>query len=252
MLPYSKIYLNAFPKENRIVSYGIEFKEFIITLKEPVRNILVLAGGFAESEYNYATGFEYINGKNIQSILNADVKIFGDFCWVDFDDIELLKKLEPREVADLLYLGRFMKPVTSPFFERLNNRFTYLAHDDGWFNIFYYRNLKDINEVIRNIVPLKVMAKCSSIMVPELSSELSCKLWNLALNGLLIDFDHISKNEEAIKIPLVLIGKFLDMDEMYNNLHKHVEKVSSAGSLELKKNKWTISFTTKLRALKED
>ena len=66
MLPYSKIYLNAFPKENRTVSYGIEFKEFMIALKEPVRNILVLAGDFSESEYNNVTGFEYINGKNIR------------------------------------------------------------------------------------------------------------------------------------------------------------------------------------------
>lgn len=127
------IYLNVDPSENRIVTYGIEFKEFIYALDRPLDNILMLSGYFSEGEFEFTTNCEYVPKETIPRIINEDVYRLGDFCWVDFEDIDGLRSLKPAEVAELLYLGHMKKPVTSAFFEKLQNRFAYLAHDDGCF-----------------------------------------------------------------------------------------------------------------------
>ncbi|SDH40408.1 hypothetical protein [Desulfosporosinus hippei] len=230
------IYLNAYPNEDRIVSCGIEFKEFMTALENPLDNILVLAGYFDEGEFDYTTRCNFIREEIIPNIINTDVYKFGDFCWVDFTDIESLGTLEPREVAELLYLGHMMKPVASPFFDKLNNRFSYLAHDDGWFNTFYSRNLREFEHIIGKVIRLKVNRRK---VVPEIPLEISNQLIEYAQDGLLLDFDHVIRGR-SLEIPIFSIGKMLNMDDMYNNLQKHLQRAKFGACLVLKKSGWSI------------
>ncbi|EGW40903.1 hypothetical protein [Desulfosporosinus sp. OT] len=233
------IYLNVYPSENKIVSYGIEFKEFISALVRPLDNILMLSGYFSEGEFDFTTNCEYIPKQSITRIINEDVYRLGDFCWVDFKDIDGLRSLKPPEVAELLYLGHMKKPVTSPFFEKLQNRFAYLAHDDGWFNIFYYRSQREFETVIGKVIVSKLFLKFRRKAIPDIPFEISEQLMNYGQEGLLIDFDRII-NDKSLEIPIFGIGKMLDMDEMYNNLQRHVQKAKLGECLVLRKKEWSI------------
>lgn len=233
------IYFNVYPSENKIVSYGIEFKEFISALERPLDNILILSGYFSEGEFDSATNCEYIPKESIPRIINEDVYRLGDFCWVDFEDIDGLRSLKPPEVAELLYLGHIKQPVTLPLFEKLQNRFAYLAHDDGWFNIIYYRNQREFEAVIGKVIVSKLLPKFRRKAISEIPFEISEQLMNYGEEGLLIDFDRIINNK-SLEIPIFGIGKILDMDDMYNNLQRHVQKAKFGACLVLMKKEWSI------------
>ena len=55
----------------------------------------------------------------------------------------MLNELTGQEIAELLYLGHQKQHLKLPFYNKLGNRFVYLAHDDGFFNKTYYRSFKD-------------------------------------------------------------------------------------------------------------
>jgi hypothetical protein len=208
-------------------------------LENPLENILVLAGYFSEGEFDFNTRCDFIRKEIIGDIINDNVYRLGDFCWVDFMDTEALESLEPREVAELLYLGHMMKPVDSPFFDKLNNRFAYLAHDDGWHNTFYCRNLYEFEHIIGKIILLKLKLRFKRKAVPEIPLEISAKLIEYAQDGLLIDFDRIIGGR-SLEIPIYTIGKMLDMDDMYNNLQRHLQRAKFGASLVLRKSRWSI------------
>lgn len=245
-LPKSRevIYLNADLKQNCVTSYGIEFKEFANNLLQPLSNLLILAGHYAGKDFDYTTGCDYVRHENLLDILEKDVYRYGDFCWVDFDSVDKLEQLEPKEVAELLYLGQLFKPVNSPFFYKLNNRFAYLAHDDGWFNRFYCQNLSEFAQMLGNIVPTKIKGKLKSRekkkLIPSLPEDITMTLLQMAEDGVLIDFDNVIKYPNYLEVIFYVIGKFLGTDEMYRNLERHIRKAKCSPSLVLKNKEWSI------------
>ena len=63
----------------------------------------------------------------------------------------------------------------------------------------------------------------------------------------MIDFSNIVKYDRQIEVPIYEIGKFLDMDEMYNDLHKHIGRAKYSAKLTHKNKQWTIDYiSTKL------
>ena len=42
-------------------------------------------------------------------------------------------------------LKNYLRP---PFYSYLGNRYVYLAHDDGWYNKTYYRDLNDFYNLL--------------------------------------------------------------------------------------------------------
>jgi len=62
---------------------------------------------------------------------------------------------------------------------------------------------------------------------------------NYGEEGLLLDFDGIINNK-SLEIPIFGIGKMLDMDDMYNNLQRHVQKAKLGACLVLRKKEWSI------------
>lgn len=127
------IYLNYSSQEQCLYSLGVEFKEFINAIETPI-NILLLEHQYFGEDFHYGSNFEFVQKDNLQDLLKENVYSYGDFCWVDFDQVQSLDSLSPDDVAELLYLGHMMKPLKSPIFPKLNNRYAYLAHDDGWYN----------------------------------------------------------------------------------------------------------------------
>jgi hypothetical protein len=100
-------------------------------LPSPITNMLLLKHNYWGKAMEIKSNLERVIGENINEFMKEDVYNFGDFCWVDFNNEHNLDKLEPIEVAHLLYLGQMKKPIDTPFFDKIDNRFAYCAHDNS-------------------------------------------------------------------------------------------------------------------------
>lgn len=232
-------YINAIQENNEVVYYGMKLKEFIKYAPVELNKLLLLKAEYYGRCFRSKTKFEIVDQEEINDFLNEDVHSYGDFSWVDFNSVENIEKLEPMEIAELLYLGHMFKPITSPFFDKIENRYAYLAHDDGWYCKLYCKEYSDFKEIIANkIIDMVSTSKRKNIY--PLSEELKAKLISIAENGLLIDFSNISKFNNTIQIPIYCIGKIFNMDEMYNNLERYLACSKYSARLTHKNKKWVI------------
>lgn len=234
-------YINAFPENNEIVYYGMELREFTKYAPVELNRLLLLEAGYLGTSFSSNTRLEIVDEDGIEDFLKEDFYSYGDLCWVDFNRKENIEKLEAMEVAELLYLGHMFKPVKSPFFEKIENRYAYLAHDDGWFCRLYCKEYNDFQEIIANKIIGSVSTSKRRKIYP-LTEGVKEKLLLLAVNGLIIDFNNILKLEKSIEIPIYTIGKFLNMDTMYNDLKRHISNSNYSARLVQKNKSWTIDY----------
>ncbi|MGG3574042.1 hypothetical protein ABES25_15935 [Bacillus gobiensis] len=234
-------YLNAFPEENKIIYYGMELREFLNCTPIELNNLLLLNAEYYGRGFSSHTKLEVVDSEEMEHFSQEDVYSYGNFCWIDYNQKENIEKLEPPEIAEMLYLGHMLSPVNSPFFEKLDNRYTYLAHDDGWYCKLYCKYYDDLKEIITNkIIGMASTSKRRKIY--PFSEELKEKLLTLAIDGLIIDFSNTQKYERSIEIPIHTIGKFDNMDEMYNGLRRHIGRSNYSASLVHKNKKWVIDY----------
>ncbi|MFC3884320.1 peptide ABC transporter permease [Bacillus songklensis] len=244
------IYINGNLNERFFITYGIEFKEFVYSIPSELSNILLLKHQFDESDFHFGTLLDYVEREQIDKLAQDNVYGYGNFCWIDVEELSSLDLLEPHDLAALLYLGHYQKPLHSPFNNKLNNQFVYLAHDDGRFNKTYYRDVYDMKHLMSRIVPLKISSlnhKRFSLLrkkseYPALPLVLVNTLLTLTNDGLLLDFQHMGHTRRDIQIPVYTIGEFLDMDEMYNDLeeHKRTSKLKANLILNKKDLEWSL------------
>jgi hypothetical protein len=235
-------YINSFPEKNEVVYYGLEFKEFLKLIPHEIDNILILKG-LSSNDYSNKYLLQVADKEGINRMISADPYNWGDFCWVDCKTIESVDSLTPSEVAELLYLGHMLLPLNSAFFEKLQNRYAYLAHDDGWFCRLYCREFDEFGEIISNKI-VRMATKTKRSKISQMNSELERQLLSFAEDGLLIDFSDIEQDENGIGIHIFKIGKFLNMDDMYNNLERHKAKASYSATIVYKfyNKKWSIKL----------
>ncbi len=244
------IYINGNINEKCFITYGIEFKEFVYSLPSSIPNILLLKHQYDESDFHFGTLLDYVEGEQVHKLAQDHVYGYGNFCWIDVEDISSLNLLEPHDLAALLYLGHYQKPLNSQFNNKLNNQFVYLAHDDGWFNKTYYKDIYDMKHLMSRIVPLKIASlnqKRFSLLrkkseYPPLPLVLVNTLLTLTNDGLLIDFQHMIHTRKDVQVPVYTIGEFLDMDEMYNEVdeHKKASKLRANLILNKKDLEWSL------------
>ncbi|MBM7704693.1 peptide ABC transporter permease [Metabacillus iocasae] len=244
------VYIHNHLSERYYVAYGIEFKEFVHSLPRPISNMLLLKHKFEESDYHFSTQLDYVEGQQIWSLAEDNVYDYGDFCWVDFDDLSSLDLLEPTELAALLYLGHYKKPLVASFSNKLSNQFAYLAHDDGFSNKTYYRDVYDVKHMISRLVPLKITLlkqkrfslRRKKVDYPPIPLVLANTLLTLMSDGLLLDFEGMVQTRKDIQIPIYTIGKGIDMDEFYNDRHEYKKQSKLQASLVLNKKEleWTL------------
>lgn len=130
-------------------------------------------------------------------------------------------------------------PINSPFFHNVDNKYAYLAHDDGWFCRLYCKNMNDFKEILSNKV-IKMVSTSKRREIYPMSDDVKEQLFNLCSDGLLIDFSYIYKDERQIQIRIFTIGEFLNMDEMYNGLERHKYNSKYSAWLIHKNKKWRI------------
>ena len=231
--PRTKIYIKISPEESKIVYSGIEFSEFIEFLPKPIENILLIEGDYWGNKQ--AHNFELLEGREIENLAKEDVYSFGNFSFVDYAHTAAVNGLSNQQVAELLYLAHAARPLSSPFFAPLENRFAYLAHDDGWYCKLYCRDLRDFTPVLLG----KIMAR-AGIVAGICSDVISDKLISLAKTGMLIDLEEMVCAEGTITVELYTVGEYSNMDDVLNNFERLKANAAQISSLRFAGNEYIV------------
>jgi len=236
----TKVYVKINSEENYVLFSGIEFAEFIRYLPQPMENLMLIMGGSSliMAETNLERGLELFEGPDlIGKLSKRDLYNLGNFCFVDYGYVGKTSDLSEEQIAELLYLGHMFQPLKSPFFEPLQNRFAYLAHDDGWGCKLYCRNLNDFIPVLLG----KIMAR-AQVSVSTYPELINNNLLQLATTGLLIDLEEaICVKEKSVEIKLYTIGDYSNIDHILNNFEKIKANASHVNFLRFKDMEYTIS-----------
>lgn len=219
------IYIHLHPINQYVVSYGIEFQEFIKAIPETPPHLLLLKHKFEDSDFNMHTRFDYIEPDGLQHLMKEDVGEYGDFCWVDFEDIDGLNELDGREISELLYLAHSKEHLRRPFYSKLNNRYAYLSHDDEWFNKTYYRHMPDFYSLLGKVISLKlgffrsersffVLKKGS--LFPPIPPEMIALACGDMKEGVVISLAKAEQSRLKVEVPIWIVGDHVSMDDVFD------------------------------------
>jgi hypothetical protein len=231
------IYVHLNEKDQYVLSYGIEFAEFIISLSEYVNHLLLLKHHFDDGDFNMHTMLEYVPRKRIMKLAEDGVFGYGDFCWIDFEEIEGLNELPGQVLAELLYLGHVKEHLRSPFYSYLGNRYAYLARDDGWYNKTYYRDLNDFYSMLSQVIPMKLgSVKPEKTLLgigrkksyPPIDVHILQSLKGFMKEGVVLSLKGVIQNRFKLEIPMWVIGDFANMDDMYEEYEKNEKRAYEA------------------------
>ena len=231
-------YIHANFDENHFIFYGMEFWEFIRYCPNMPNNILITDGSSDVSKLNESWWLETVSGRqSILELSKEDIYALGNFNWIDYNNETDLNECTPEERAEVLYLSHFGKPVKTSFMDRIDNHFVYLGHDDGWFCKLYCKDMSIFKEIIANKIIGSINNKKRREIYP-INEEIKTQLFELTTKGLLIDFSISYTKDVAIGINCYAIGKFLDMDEMYDERKLHMQNAGAKLHLEYCNNTW--------------
>lgn len=243
------LYIKMNRTEHHVLSHGITFSDLFNSVPNPIQSVLLLQHKFEDVSLHLRSYFHYIEEDKIKDLAEEDVSRYGEFSWVDFDNLEALDELEDQEIAELLFMHHMKHPLKSPFFQRMNNRFVYLAQDDGWFNKTYYRNLDDFYDVLALLI-MKMVEKENkhkrmlffkkTVNVEPIDKNTLQELSVLLCEGCAIDTEKVNASRAKFEIPIYSVGDYWNMDEMreaYENAKKKPDVVLIYNK---KEKKWAI------------
>ena len=226
------IYVHLNQADQYVLSYGIVFDEFASAFSGSLNHLLLLKHRFDDSDFNMHTQLQYCPEERVAKLAEEDVYRYGNFCWIDFVEEEGLNELSAHEISELLYLGHLKQHLKLPFYNKLGNRFVYLAQEDGWFNKTYYRSFKDFFHVLSESISSKLaeLKRDKSLLgirkkrlYPPVNKEILLSLTPFIKEGICISLRDADLQRTRVEIPIWVTGDFANMDEMY----EEYEQISS-------------------------
>ncbi|WP_062350832.1 hypothetical protein [Bacillus kwashiorkori] len=249
------VYVLVNAHEHHVISHGISFADFMHALPNQLVNLLLLKHQFHDSEFHTRTQFSYVTEEQVAQLTEDDVRKYGQFCWIDFEDLFNIDSLEPREIAELLYLAHMKKHFATPFYQKLNNRFVYLSEADGWHNKIYYRNLNDFFHILGNVIPKKLeqMKMEKSFLnlrkkktYPQIEASTFRPIRSMLSSGVVFSFQNIRPQRNLVEIPFWPIGDFYNMDAMLEVYHeKKMNAPVGSIILDKKQREWSVTLEGK-------
>lgn len=106
------------------------------------------------------------------------------------------------------------QPFCSPFFDKLNNHYAYLAHDDGFFGKLYCKHIFDFLLLLSNKIENYIFRRNGE----KIRCEMQNQVFSFLEEGLLFDLEEMDLHDEIIHLPISIIGRYDDMDDIYNHL----------------------------------
>ena len=218
------VYVHLNQNDQYVLSYGIEFSEFAAAFSGSLNHLLLLKHRFDDGDFNMHTLLDYCPEDRINKLALEDIYGYGDFCWIDFVEEEGLNELTGHEIAEVLYLGHQKQHLKLPFYNKLGNRFVYLAHDDGFFNKIYYRSFKDFFHLLSHALSSKLgelklekslLGLRKKRLYPPINKEILLSLTPFIKEGICISLRDVDHQRNRLEIPIWVIGDFASMDDMY-------------------------------------
>ncbi len=207
-------YVNINIQESEVVSCGAQFSEFIEFIPVKPRNILLMKGRFWGGNWHRDIGLDYVDSKNMSELISDDVYSYGDFCWIDYRDKKVIDTMLPIELSELLYISHRNIPLHTPFFERINNNYVYLAHDDDYWTKIYMKNIYDYKKVIEGKILKSLKGRKKQITpIPE---DIMNLIFDGASEGIVIDFPDSYCNSRSTGVSIYKIGKYRSYDQVHD------------------------------------
>ena len=231
-------YVKINEQTNMIYSIGLSFAEFIESVSYKPQNVLLLKGNFINSSFNLHTRFEYVTSNHLPELYCDNVYNYGDFCWLDYEDYSCVESLSELEIAKLLYAAHKFKILENPFFLKLKNKYLYLTHDDEYNTRIYMQDLKDYKNVI--IAKLYTELKGRRRHMTDISQEINNELYQLAIAGMLIDFNNICRDKNYVSVQIYQLGDLCGYDAVEQTLYRKKQGLGTFKTLEYKRGKWKL------------
>ncbi|MGM9929553.1 MAG: hypothetical protein ACI35P_16570 [Bacillus sp. (in: firmicutes)] len=217
------IYIHLQVADRFVLSSGISFQEFYLSLEKPLQNVLLLKHQYQDTEYNMNTLLEFVYQEDLHGLVKGHADKTGEFCWIDFQDEAGLNELGGQELAELLYLGHCKHHLRPPFYRLLNNDFAYLSYDNGSFNKVFYRSMDIFYHMLGNAIPrkmfnLKVEKNWLGIRKKNeytpIPVEILKRISTLMVEGMVLSFEKISQTRNRLEVPVWVIGDYMNTDDI--------------------------------------
>ena len=228
------------PQNKSVIFHGITFKNFISSLSTLLDNIMIItcSNGLLFSDSEIKHGFELLDKSLIEQLKDDDIS--GDFCFIDYPNIELLNRLSKYEIAELLYIGHTFELLNEDVINYVNNRFIYLSHDNGFYTTIFYTDFFCFADMIVNKIELYVASKYS--IYEKIPQEIKRKLAFFSDKGLFFDFDDVENGYDAFKLPLYIVGFVATFDDLLNNAYQKKTPENLNGYLVYENGLWALDW----------
>lgn len=244
------VYVHLNENGQYVISYGVEFSVFAQSISRSLNHLLLIKHQFDDGELNRHTLLEYVPRDSLRKLVEDNIYAYGDFCWVDFEEIDGLDELSGQEIAELLFLGHQKRHLKGPFYSKLGNRYVYLSRYDSWFNKTYYRQMNDFYRMLGNVISIKLEElKIEKTLIgirkkrsyPPVNLDIILSLSKFMREGTVISLRNITQNRNRIEIPIWVIGDFDNMDDMMEEFDQMKrEKCDAKLVLEKKTREWAL------------
>ncbi|MFJ8268598.1 hypothetical protein [Peribacillus asahii] len=244
------LYMHVQASERFVISNGMSFWEFVNSLEKPLQHLLLLKHDYSDTQFNLNVALDYVPSEGVAKFIKQDVRAYGEFCWIDFQEEDSLDELSGMELAELLYLGHMKHHLKQPFFSKLHNQFVYLSQDDGWFSKIYYRSLPMYYKMLGSLISLKLEGLKTDRTwfglrkkrdLPIIPVEVLEKLSAMLSEGVVFSLKHAIETRVKMEIPIWVVGDFMNMDDMLDHYHELQKQEADAYITFLWKTKeWSI------------
>lgn len=224
---YDMIYFHTLHKESIGVTSGIMFTEFLEAIEDKPRNILILTDDYTGIKHDEHTCCAYLNYKDAVSHFSKEhFKVDADFIWVEFDKQESLKTLTPQEVAELYYVRKQWNPMNDYYFQKLNNKYFYLSHDDAHMCQIWYKDINDFYAMLGRAVSDRI-SLMYDVVIEAFDVAFAKSINDLNDWGVYLNFKNISTDKDnGILIPVYCMEKDPYIDSMYDKVDRGLTKAA--------------------------
>ncbi|MEG0259656.1 MAG: hypothetical protein RR595_01380 [Lysinibacillus sp.] len=220
------IYVHMNDVDKFVIFSGLKFQQFVASV-DPLHHLLLLKHSYEDGFYNMHTQFEFIQDEEIQKFVKKSSES-KELCWVDFMDEKRLNQLTPVEQAELLYISHKKEPITSPFFNKLQNRFVYYSSEIEKVTKIYFRHLSDYDLLVSNVFNSLLKEKERSTgfwrrkvksEIPAITPEMLRAYRSFAKDGALLSLYRVEKPKPAYGIEIRNLSDISFPDEVWDDLN---------------------------------
>ncbi|MBO0477003.1 hypothetical protein DOK76_07970 [Vagococcus sp. DIV0080] len=212
---------------NSILTKGMNHRDFNRYTTHRPENLLLLNPYEREGEYEPHTGFRVIRGhENVEQYFSlVENKEVNDLKWIDFKEYEMLQRLTPNEISELLYFGHMKNQLRSPFFYQLQNSFAFFELTKKTTKI-YYRDIEDFYDMLAKKISClttqqikgtpSFFKRRQNILVPEVPNDIIKSLKGTMQEGIVFNFSQIGLENDEYVVPIHVVEDNLRKVENYH------------------------------------